>query len=73
MSTLQLVSVDRLAVDPLNAVWPKKGMFLVLGLVLGCCLGVVVALLRHVAQAHIHQMARIEVAPCLGLWARRAV
>lgn len=63
MSTLQLVSVDRLAVDPLNAVWPKKGMFLVLGLVLGCCLGVVVALLRHVAQAHIHQMARIEVAP----------
>lgn len=63
MSTLQLVSIDRSAVDPLNAVWPKKGMLLMLGLVLGCCLGIVIAILRHLAQARTHQITRIAATP----------
>ncbi|MBF8723029.1 Wzz/FepE/Etk N-terminal domain-containing protein [Pseudomonas guariconensis] len=48
MSALQLATVDRVAVDPISPIWPKKGMILILGLTVGCGLGIVLAMLRFV-------------------------
>lgn len=48
MSQLQLVAVDRSAIEPLKPVWPKKGLFFVLGAIVGCLLGVGVALVRGI-------------------------
>lgn len=61
MSTLQLVTVDRVAVDPVNAVWPKKGLVLMLGLVLGCGLGLAVAVLRYMMQMRPYQVHQVEI------------
>ncbi|WP_137821624.1 Wzz/FepE/Etk N-terminal domain-containing protein [Pseudomonas sp. D(2018)] len=49
-STLQLVRVDQLALEPLSAVKPKKAMVLGLGGVAGLMLGVLVALLRNLLR-----------------------
>ncbi|MFI8747751.1 Wzz/FepE/Etk N-terminal domain-containing protein [Pseudomonas sp. NPDC077186] len=46
-STLQLVRLDQLALEPLAAVKPKKTLIIGLGAVAGLVLGVVVALLRN--------------------------
>lgn len=49
MSKVQLVSIDRLAVDPLHPVVPNKPLIIIFGVGLGLVLGVVLALFRHMA------------------------
>lgn len=47
MSNLNLVTVDRAAVDPLKAVSPKKPLIVALGCVFGLLIGLVFVLVRH--------------------------
>lgn len=47
MRGLSLVNVDRLAVEPADPVKPKKVLIIVLGVVVGCLLGVLMAVFRH--------------------------
>ncbi|NQD93144.1 chain-length determining protein [Pseudomonas sp. CrR25] len=49
-STLQLVRVDQIALEPLSAVKPKKALVIGLGGVAGLMLGVFVALLRNLLR-----------------------
>ncbi|MCE4052903.1 Wzz/FepE/Etk N-terminal domain-containing protein [Pseudomonas sp. Au-Pse12] len=44
---LQLVDIDRYAVQPASPIRPKKSLLIVLGAVLGSILGIAVALLRY--------------------------
>lgn len=46
MRGLSLVNIDRLAVEPPDPVKPQKALIISLGLIVGCLLGVVFALLR---------------------------
>lgn len=48
MANLKMVSVDRLAVDPLKPVWPNKVLILLMGTLMGVALGIGLALLRYV-------------------------
>ena len=50
VSTLKLVTVDQLAMQPLKPIKPKKALILALGLVLGGMLGLFVALLRNMLR-----------------------
>jgi LPS O-antigen subunit length determinant protein (WzzB/FepE family) len=60
VSSLKLVSIDQVALEPLRPIKPKKALILALGLVLGGMLGLFIALLRNMlrlkpdtlAQAH---------------------
>lgn len=47
MRGLSLVNVDRLAVEPADPVKPKKVLIIALGVVVGCLLGVLMAVFRH--------------------------
>ncbi|MFJ3076105.1 Wzz/FepE/Etk N-terminal domain-containing protein [Pseudomonas sp. NPDC087029] len=47
MSDLRLVVVDRAAVEPLRAVFPKKSLVIAMGLAIGVLIGVVFVLIRH--------------------------
>ncbi|MNF54529.1 LPS O-antigen length regulator [compost metagenome] len=49
-STLQLVRLDQLALEPLRAVKPKKALIIGLGGVAGLMLGVIAALLRNLLR-----------------------
>lgn len=51
MSNLNLVTVDRVAVDPLKSVYPKKPLVVALGLVFGVIIGLVFVLIRHAMRA----------------------
>lgn len=48
---LRLVSVDQQATEPLSPVFPRKSLFISLGVLLGGVIGVVYVLLRHVLKA----------------------
>ncbi len=47
MSDLRLVVVDRAAVEPLRAVFPKKSLVIAMGLAIGVLIGMVFVLIRH--------------------------
>ncbi|WP_409281770.1 Wzz/FepE/Etk N-terminal domain-containing protein [Pseudomonas defluvii] len=47
MQQLNLVSVDRFAIEPTNPIKPKKVLLIGSGLLLGCVLGVVLAIFRR--------------------------
>ena len=47
LSKLKLVDIDRLAVEPLYPVEPKKSLIIIIGIVLGFVLGILVALLKY--------------------------
>lgn len=47
MQRLNLVSVDRFAIEPTNPTKPKKALLIGSGLLLGCVLGVVLAIFRR--------------------------
>ncbi|WP_409279495.1 Wzz/FepE/Etk N-terminal domain-containing protein [Pseudomonas defluvii] len=47
MRGLSLVNVDRLAVEPADPVKPKKVLIIALGGIVGCLLGVLMAVFRH--------------------------
>ncbi|MET3053294.1 Wzz/FepE/Etk N-terminal domain-containing protein [Pseudomonas alkylphenolica] len=59
MAGLRLVSIDRLAVEPVNPVKPKKVLIIALGLILGGVIGSLVALLRYVVTKRPHEQVRI--------------
>lgn len=65
MSGLRLVSIDRLAVEPVSPIKPKKSLFVALGLVLGGFIGCFVALLRYAFKKRRRDQARIATAPIL--------
>ncbi|MBT2374823.1 Wzz/FepE/Etk N-terminal domain-containing protein [Pseudomonas fluorescens] len=48
MSRLKLVTIDKLALEPLSPIKPKKMLILVSGLIFGIILGALIALFRHV-------------------------
>jgi len=50
VSTLKLVTVDQLAMQPLKPIKPKKALILALGLMLGGMLGLFIALLRNTLE-----------------------
>lgn len=51
LSGLRLVSVDQQATEPLSSIFPRKSMFVSVGVLLGGVMGVVYVLLRHVLKA----------------------
>lgn len=51
MSRLNLVAIDKKALEPLEPIKPKKAMILILGVFFGLFLGVAVALLRYLFRA----------------------
>ncbi len=55
-STLQLVRLDQMALEPLAAVKPKKALIIGLGAVAGLMLGVVVALLRNLLHPRMREV-----------------
>lgn len=50
VSTLKLVTIDQLAMQPITPIKPKKALILALGLVLGGMLGLFIALLRNMLR-----------------------
>jgi len=50
VSSLKLVSIDQVALEPLRPIKPKKALILALGLVLGGMLGLFITLLRNVLR-----------------------
>lgn len=50
VSSLKLVSIDQVALEPLRPIKPKKALVLALGLVLGGMLGLFIALLRNMLR-----------------------
>lgn len=53
-STLKLVTIDQLAMQPVKPIKPKKALILALGLVLGGMLGLFIALLRYMRRRPTH-------------------
>lgn len=62
VSTLKLVTVDQLAMQPLKPIKPKKALILALGLVLGGMLGLFVALLRNMLRRKPETFAQVHAA-----------
>lgn len=62
MSTLQLVKIDRPAVDPLKPVSPNKTLIVAVGALLGCALGVALALMRYMMLRQPHELNKVELA-----------
>jgi LPS O-antigen subunit length determinant protein (WzzB/FepE family) len=50
---LRLVAIDQQAIEPLSPVKPRKALILALSLVVGSMLGILVALVRKMAQGHL--------------------
>jgi len=61
MSKLELVSIDRLAVDPVRPEWPNKALLLLLGLVAGAVVGIALAVVRFVVVSRSHEQKRVEL------------
>jgi LPS O-antigen subunit length determinant protein (WzzB/FepE family) len=61
LDQLKLVSIDRLALEPLGPVKPRKVLIILLGLIVGVVVGVAVALMRHVLVNHRSPAQRLEV------------
>ncbi|WP_315852819.1 Wzz/FepE/Etk N-terminal domain-containing protein [Pseudomonas tumuqii] len=62
VSTLKLVTVDQLAMQPLKPIKPKKALILALGLVLGGMLGLFVALIRNMLRRKPETFALVHAA-----------
>lgn len=62
MSNLNLVTIDRAAVDPLKAVYPKRPLIVALGLVFGLIIGLVFVLVRNAMRVRENGIAHS------GLW-----
>jgi LPS O-antigen subunit length determinant protein (WzzB/FepE family) len=54
VSTLELVTIDQLAMQPVKPIKPKKALILALGLVLGGMFGLFIALLRNMLRRPTH-------------------
>lgn len=63
MSRLRLVSIDRLAVEPVSPIAPKKSLIIFLGVLLGVLVGCVLALLRYATQVHQVEKSQIVISP----------
>ncbi len=60
MSSLQLVDIDRSAVEPLKPLWPNKALIMALGALLGLGLGGILILLRYVIMTQPRQLKSLE-------------
>ncbi|MNJ65777.1 hypothetical protein D3C77_618150 [compost metagenome] len=63
MTGQRLVSIDRLAVEPISPIKPKKSLIVALGLILGGLVGSFVVLLRYAFKKRRYEGARIAIAP----------
>ncbi|WP_368491594.1 Wzz/FepE/Etk N-terminal domain-containing protein [Pseudomonas sp. Hg5Tf] len=63
MTGLRLVSIDRLAVEPISPIKPKKSLIIALGLILGGVVGSLIVLLRYAFKMRRYERARIAIAP----------
>ncbi|WP_085675449.1 MULTISPECIES: Wzz/FepE/Etk N-terminal domain-containing protein [unclassified Pseudomonas] len=65
MSDLRLVVVDRAAVEPLRAVFPKKSLIIAMGLAIGVLIGMVFVLIRHAMRMRMreNEALRGEILP----------
>ncbi|WP_442112970.1 Wzz/FepE/Etk N-terminal domain-containing protein [Pseudomonas sp. NUPR-001] len=61
MSGLSLVSIDRLAVEPVSPVKPRKSLFAALGAILGGVIGCIIVLLRLAFKKRRREQARISL------------
>ncbi|MDD1976832.1 Wzz/FepE/Etk N-terminal domain-containing protein [Pseudomonas tussilaginis] len=52
LDQLKLVSIDRLALEPLAPVKPRNVLIVLLGLIVGVVVGVAAALMRHLVLSH---------------------
>ncbi|MNP61613.1 hypothetical protein D3C76_1568190 [compost metagenome] len=51
VTRLNLVTIDKYALQPLKPIWPKTSLMIITGLMLGAMLGILVAIILHaVAQ-----------------------
>ena len=60
-SNMKLVSIDRKALEPMEPVKPRKALVVLLGVLLGCMLGVLIVLLRYFIATH-RERAEIPLA-----------
>lgn len=63
MSRLKLVTIDQQALEPLSPVYPKKSLVIALGLVLGCLLGIAIAIIRVALDSRRREQAIRVVFP----------
>lgn len=61
MSGLRLVSIDRLAVEPLNPIRPNKLLLVGLGLLFGGGMGCIIALIRYAFKIRRRELAHISI------------
>ncbi|MEB3901404.1 Wzz/FepE/Etk N-terminal domain-containing protein [Pseudomonas putida] len=61
MSDLQLVSIDRRAIDPIDPVWPKKSLFFFLAIIMGGIVGVAIALLRYMVAYRFDLLSKANI------------
>lgn len=52
ISRLKLVTIDRQALAPVDPIKPRKGLIIVISLILGVLLGSILAFIRHVVSTH---------------------
>ncbi|MNJ65192.1 hypothetical protein D3C77_611890 [compost metagenome] len=63
MSGLRLVSIDRLAVEPISPVKPNRPVYVAFGLILGGLAGCMIVLLRYAFKKRRRERARITIEP----------
>lgn len=67
LSNVQLVSIDRYAVEPHSPVWPNKKLIFVIALILGIVVGIFVAFLRCMISfsQHGNHISQIQGVPVI--------
>lgn len=66
ISRLQLVTIDKQALEPLSPVKPKKALILLAALMAGLMLGVAFALIRHTVRNSNATVANLSLLPSLS-------
>lgn len=61
ISGLRLVSIDRLAVEPLSPVKPNKSLLIVLAFILGGGVGCIIVLLRSAVKKRRRELAHVSI------------
>ena len=61
MSGLRLVSIDRLAVEPLSPIKPNKFLLIVLALILGGGVGCIIVLMRYSFKKRRRELAHVSI------------